>query len=242
MKKFYILLAILFVYSSFSFSSEFILQVKKLNQVVVTVQSQTQFNNTNYFQFYQLSGGQIHVNVKEKWTGTTLFNNYVNIPNNVQMYAELDNMGNLTILSSNPMTNNGTVGSVNYGNTGYYGNSGYNNGSWNNNGYNHNNHCGSTGNNSYNNNNNVTYNQFLNSLRNESFDSNRLKDASNYASKTNLSAQQIAEIAGTFTFDSYRLDFAKNAYNTCYDKNNYFLLKNTFTFTSYYNDLIEYTN
>ena len=57
-----------------------------------------------------------------------------------------------------------------------------------------------------------------------------------------MQAQQISEIAATFTFDSYRLDFAKAAYANCYDKANYFLLKNTFTFTSYYNDLIESVN
>jgi hypothetical protein len=237
MKKYYILSATLLILSSFAFSSEFILRVKKQEQVIVSVQSQTQTNTSNYFQFYQLPGGQTHIKVLDKWTGQTLFSNYVVIPTAYQVYAELDYSGTMNILSSTPMaTYNNQVGSVNYGNSGNnspwnYGNSG-NTGNW-----------GSWGNTSCNNTTNSnSYNQFLAALRNESFDSYRLKDAKRYVSKTMLSAQQISEIASTFSFDSYRLDFAKAAYNSCYDKTNYFLLKNTFTFTSYYNDLIDSIN
>ncbi len=235
MKKFYTIATMLLMCSHFAFSSEFTLRVKKQEQVVVTVQSQTQTNNTNYFQFFQIPSGQLYVNVTDKWTGQTLFSNYVTIPANYQVYAELDYAGNMSVLSSTPIYNNGNVGTVTYGNTG-------NNANWNNN---YGNHCGTAGTNNYpyyNNFNQVSYAQFLTSLKNESFDSYRLKDSKRYAAKTQLSAQQISEIAATFTFDSYRLDFAKAAYANCYDKANYFLLKNTFTFTSYYNDLIESVN
>ncbi|MNY59968.1 hypothetical protein D3C86_1964700 [compost metagenome] len=82
----------------------------------------------------------------------------------------------------------------------------------------------------------------MSSLRAESFDSNRLKSARAYAAKTNLSAYQVKEIAATFTFDNNRLDWAKTAYKNCYDRENYFLLRDSFTFVSNYNDLQDYVS
>lgn len=89
---------------------------------------------------------------------------------------------------------------------------------------------------------NQYFNQFLTILRKESFDSNRLKMATNYVNQRQLSAQQIKQIAKLFDFDSNRLQFAKDAYDNCYDQYNYFLLRDVFTFASNYNSLITYTN
>jgi len=197
------------------------------------------------YQFYNLYSGTTQVKVVDKLNGQVIFKNFLNIPEGVQLVAELDSYGTMTIVANNPLGytngwNNGNVGTVNYGNNGngYYGGN-----------YPNNNHCGTPypgtyqGDGYYNQGqtaNNQYFNQFVSSLRSESFDSNRLQNAKVYASKVNLSAKQVKEIAATFTFDSNRLDWAKAAYSSCYDKENYFLLRDAFTFSSSYSDLQDY--
>ena len=244
MKKIYFTFALVLLTCTLAHASELVLRVNRTGQFIVSASSQTQTNNINTYQFYNLYSGNTPVNVVEKMNGQVIFKNNLNIPDNTQLVAELDNYGTLTIVASYPLGNsnggwsgNGTIGTVNYGNNGngYYGG-----------GYQHN-HCGThpnyQGGGYYNqgqNTNNQYFNQFLSSLRSESFDSNRLQNAKVYASQMNLSANQIKDIAATFTFDSNRLDWAKAAYNSCYDKVNYFLLKETFTFSSSYSDLQSY--
>jgi hypothetical protein len=249
MKKIYFTFALVLLTCTLAHASEFILRVNRKGQFIVSASNQTQTNNINTYQFYNLYGGTTQVKVVDKLNGQVIFKNNLNIPDNVQLVAELDSYGTMTIVANNPIgyTNggygggwNGNVGTVNYGgnNGGYYG-GGYQN-----------NHCGTgtypnyQGDGYYNQgqtaNNSNYFNQFQSSLKSESFDSNRLQNAKVYATKVNLSAKQIKDIAATFTFDSNRLDWAKAAYSSCYDKENYFLLRETFTFSSSYSDLQDY--
>ncbi|MGV3612588.1 MAG: DUF4476 domain-containing protein [Fluviicola sp.] len=250
MKKIYFTFALVLLTCTLAHASELVLRVNRKGQFVVSASNQTQTSNINNYTFYNLYGGNTPVKIVEKSSGQIIFKNTVNIPDNTQLVAELDQFGNLTIVESNTLgynnggnggwSGNGNVGTVNYGNNG---NGNYGGG------YQHN-HCGTHPNNQgdgyYNqgqtNNSNLYFNQFLSSLRSESFDSNRLQNAKVYAAKTNLSASQIKDIAATFTFDSNRLDWAKAAYNSCYDKGNYFLLRETFTFSSSYSDLQDYVS
>lgn len=251
MKKIYFTFALVLFACTLAHASEFILRINRKGTFIVSASSQTQTNNVNTYQFYNLYGGTTQVRVVDKQTGQVIFKNNLNIPDGVQVVAELDYYGTMTILANNPLgyTNgnggwNDNIGTVNYGN----GNNGYYGGSYPN--YpNNGNHCGTPypgtyqGDGYYNQGqgaNNQYFNQFVASLKAESFDSNRLQNAKVYASKMNLSAKQIKEIAATFTFDSNRLDWAKAAYSSCYDKENYFLLRETFTFSSSYSDLQDY--
>ncbi|WP_343637844.1 DUF4476 domain-containing protein [Fluviicola sp.] len=251
MKKIYFTFALVLISCTLAHASELVLRVNRNGQFIVSASSQTQMNNVNTYRFYNLYGGNTQVKVVDKMSGQVVFKNNLNIPDNTQMVAELDSYGTLTIVANNPLgytnggwSGNGNVGNVNYGNNGngYYG-GGYYGGGY------QNNHCGTypnyQGDGYYNqgqSNNNQYFNQFLSSLKSESFDSNRLQNAKVYASKTNLSASQIKDIAATFTFDSNRLDWAKAAYNSCYDKGNYFLLRETFTFSSSYSELQDYVS
>jgi hypothetical protein len=258
MKKIYFTFALVLISCTLAHASELVLRVNRNGQFIVSASSQTQVNNVNNvnnvntYRFYNLYGGNTQVKVVDKMSGQVIFKNNLNIPDNTQMVAELDSYGTLTIVANNPLgysnggwNGNGNVGTVNYGNNG----NGYYGGSYYGGGY-QNNHCGTyptyQGDGYYNqgqtNNNNQYFNQFLSSLKSESFDSNRLQNAKVYASKTNLSASQIKDIAATFTFDSNRLDWAKAAYNSCYDKGNYFLLRETFTFSSSYSELQDYVS
>lgn len=218
------MIVIVFISSTLTFASDFFLTVNRSQQVVVEISNQQQTNNQNSFQFYNISTGAVVVKVYDEWTGYVYFQNTVNIPINYRVTAVLDNLGNMTIVSSQPLYgNSNTIGNVNYGN--------HHDGHHTNGKNNHNN---------YNTNKNKYFNQFVLQLKGESFDNNRLKTAKNYVLQNNLSADQIREIAVLFNFDNNRLEWTKAAYANCYDKGNYFLLKNTFSFESNYTKLVDY--
>lgn len=84
-----------------------------------------------------------------------------------------------------------------------------------------------------------SFNGFIRALNNESFDNNKLKMAQHYASSVVLTVQQIGQILQELSFDSNRLKFAKRAYNNCYDKYNYVLLRNNFKFSSNFENLMD---
>ncbi|MFN0200260.1 MAG: DUF4476 domain-containing protein [Bacteroidia bacterium] len=72
----------------------------------------------------------------------------------------------------------------------------------------------------------------LNSLQEEGIDNTRLKMAKQMTSMNCLSVAQIKEVANLFSFESSKLDYAKYAYAYCYDKGNYFMLNDIFSFSS----------
>jgi hypothetical protein len=70
-----------------------------------------------------------------------------------------------------------------------------------------------------------------------SFDDSKLTIAKQIASSNCLLASQIRDIMRLFAFESTRLEFAKFAYPFCYDKGNYFLVNDAFTFSSSIDEL-----
>lgn len=70
-----------------------------------------------------------------------------------------------------------------------------------------------------------------------SFDDTRLSIARQIASSNCLTAAQIRDIMRLFSFESTRLEFAKFAYPYCYDKGNYFMVNDAFTFSSSIDEL-----
>lgn len=228
MKKIY-LLALIGLLSSYSFSAELFIRVLRQGSHISTAYNQTQTNSTNIFRFYELPGGSVNIQITDQQSGFSVYNGSLSMNYNQRVVAELDQFGTFKIIQTinivttnwytsgpevityNPNQGNGFPGG-NYGNNGYYGN-------------------GS---------NDPSFQQFLTAVENETFDSKKLDMCKSYADKTQLSAQQIADISKKYGFDSNRLEWAKYAYAKCYDKANYFLLKSTFDFTSNYSALEEY--
>lgn len=230
MKKIYLLMLIGLL-TSYSHSAELFIRVLRQGSHVSTAYNQTQTNSTNIFRFFELPGGTTTIQITDQQSGMSVYTGSVNMNYNQRIVAELDQMGVFKIIQTiNIITTNWYTSSPetivynpNQGN-GFPGN-GYPNGGY-----------GNYGNGS----NDPAFQQFLTMLENESFDSKRLDQSKSYADKTQLSAQQIADINKKFSFDSYRLEWAKYAYAKCYDKANYFLLKSTFDFTSNYSALEDY--
>ena len=86
------------------------------------------------------------------------------------------------------------------------------------------------------------FNQALNQLKNESFDTSRLTLAKQIASGNMLTAAQITEICKLFSFENNALDFAKFAYQYCLDSNKYYLVNEAFKYDSSKRELNDYIN
>ncbi|MFM2268010.1 MAG: hypothetical protein RL757_1451, partial [Bacteroidota bacterium] len=81
----------------------------------------------------------------------------------------------------------------------------------------------------------------LASLRAENFDNKRVEKAK-FMIRGNalLTCAQICQMSRTFSFDNSRLDFAKFAYDFCFDKQNYFQVADTMQFENNKSSLMKY--
>lgn len=82
--------------------------------------------------------------------------------------------------------------------------------------------------------------ELVNRLINISFDNKRVQTAKNALKNNYYTAHQVKRILETFSFDTYRLDVAKYAYDVSYDKGNFFVVGDAFDFDSYADDLERY--
>ena len=78
------------------------------------------------------------------------------------------------------------------------------------------------------------------SISSKGFDDTRLSTAKQVAKANCLTTDQIQEIMAIFGFEESRLDFAKFAYDYCFDQNNYFNVSQGFSFDSSTEELNEY--
>lgn len=73
-----------------------------------------------------------------------------------------------------------------------------------------------------------------------SFESSKMQVARQAISSNYFTSRQVAELVRMMTFESSKLDLAKNAFHKTIDKQNYFILNDTFTFESSILDLNEF--
>ncbi len=225
-----ITLVIAISFALLSNASELFIRVNAQGEYFASAYNQTHYNRNNIFKFFDLPGGSTSIQIVNQHTNVLLYSGTISIKQNERVVAQIDGYGNLTIIQRLQIqelnwyttTTQNDVYTPHPGNP-YPGNNNPFPG--------HGNHGNSTNNN--------MFQQFLSSLKDE-MDGNKLTMAKNYSSQNSLSADQIARISKEFSFDGNRLEFAKHAYANCYDKNNYFLLKNTFSYTSNYNSLLKF--
>ena len=79
-----------------------------------------------------------------------------------------------------------------------------------------------------------------NTISKQSFDDTRLTIARQAISNRSLSTSQVRQLMDMFTFESTKLDFAKYAYQYVYDRNNYFMVNDGFTFSSTIDELNQF--
>ena len=80
------------------------------------------------------------------------------------------------------------------------------------------------------------------SIRSKTFSDSKMSLAKQVTRNNCLTAGQVKEIVALFDFESDRLDYAKFAYDFCYDPNNYFKVNDAFEFESTIEELDEYIN
>lgn len=84
------------------------------------------------------------------------------------------------------------------------------------------------------------FDNLRNSIGRLSFESSKMQVARQAIASNFFTSQQVAELIRLMTFESSKLDLAKAAYHKTIDRQNYFIINNTFTFESSIMDLNEY--
>ncbi len=84
------------------------------------------------------------------------------------------------------------------------------------------------------------FNQLKNIIGNLSFESSRLQVAKQALSVNTVTSYQVAELVRMMSFESSKLDLAKFAFHKTVDKQNYFILNDTFSFESSIMDLNDF--
>jgi hypothetical protein len=84
------------------------------------------------------------------------------------------------------------------------------------------------------------FNQYKSAIESESFSANKMEMAKQ-ASKC-FTVAQIKTVLDIFSFENDKLDFAKWAYSRCTDKDNYFTVNASLTYSSSKSELTKYIN
>ena len=84
------------------------------------------------------------------------------------------------------------------------------------------------------------FEQFKQTLKDESFDNTRTVIAKQTIAANYFSTAQVNEIVQLFSFENSKLDIAKYSYKYTVDKNNYFMLNDAFSFSSSKEELVRY--
>lgn len=84
------------------------------------------------------------------------------------------------------------------------------------------------------------YKSMLSTLKKESFDDTRLDLAKSFIQNIGINAAQINGFIKTFSFEKNKIEFAKYAYNKCIDKQNYYKVYDSFSFSSSKKEVSDY--
>lgn len=218
------LTAILSVGLTESKAAEFFVKINRTGQHTVLVNDQYQTNSTNVFRFFDLPTGTAAVKISDAGTGALVFDGTVNLGNNERVVTEMNQSGGLAIVSTSittytnwytetlqPSTNSQPV---------------------------------------------VMptppppppppamvgvspekFKEIVSAIKEQNVESYKLDKAKSITKKHQLSSQQVADICRLFGVESYKLDYAKFAYDYTADKDNYFVVGKVFKVASYSRDL-----
>ena len=84
------------------------------------------------------------------------------------------------------------------------------------------------------------FNQVLQSISKEWLESNKLKSATQIVKTNSLTSAQVKQLVLLFSFESNKLELAKQAYQNTVDKKNYFMINDVFSFNSSKDELARF--
>jgi hypothetical protein len=88
--------------------------------------------------------------------------------------------------------------------------------------------------------NDFDFSRVLQSISSESFDSNKMKSASQIISTNYFTSAQVLQMLQLFSFESNKLQLAESAYDKTVDKGNYYIINDVFSFSSSKDELARY--
>jgi hypothetical protein len=192
-----------------------------------------------------------------------VYDNTIFLKTNTQTTLSVNMFGNV-VINETPLGSGGWNG----GNNGGWNGGNNNNSNWNNNNqhqghdcdnkrgrghkkqkrcgndnsWNNNNGGWNNGNGGWNNSaiNDKSFYQLKQSIQNESFDDTKKSIALQAMRNNYFTSAQVKELVQLFTFESSKLDIAKQGYKNVVDKQNYFTVSDVFTFSSSKQELMQY--
>ncbi len=84
------------------------------------------------------------------------------------------------------------------------------------------------------------FRQVLQSIDKEWLETNKLKSATQIVRSNSLTSAQVKQLVLMFSFESNKLELAKQAYQNTVDKKNYYMLNDAFSFNSSKDELARY--
>ena len=211
--------------------AEVFIRIPEMGMFSVEIGDQRMSNSSGKFRFFDLKPGNNVISIYDK--NFLVYRTRINVRNNTRMVLDYFNYNGLYLLGTyNLRDNYGDVWNDTWNNP--YNNSNNNDGYWD--------PSDNFGNgNSYNDlMNDREFSSFLQMLKRQSFDDDKLNFLAPQLNSTSFNSNQIKLIMKEFSFDKNRLEFAKRAYKNCVDKRNYYLLNDAFDFDSYARQLNDY--
>ncbi len=87
---------------------------------------------------------------------------------------------------------------------------------------------------------NQSFAKAIQNVSSKGFDETKLSTAKQIIKTTCFTSEQIKTMLGTFGFEETKLDFAKFAYDYCFDTHNYYIINDVFGFDATIEELNEY--
>ena len=88
--------------------------------------------------------------------------------------------------------------------------------------------------------NDYDFQQLVSTINHMSFESSKMQGVKQALSSNQVTARQVEQLMQMMTFESSKLELAKFAYHRTIDKQNYYLLNDSFTFESSIQDLNDF--
>ena len=211
--------------------AEIFIRIPEQGYFTVEIGEQRMSNATGKFRFFDLNSGNNTISIYDR--NFLVYRTRINIRNNTRMVLDYFNYKGLYLLGTYNLRNNyGDIWNDTWNNP--YGNN--NGNSWDpyddyNSGYNNN--YGNVMN-------DRDFSSFLQMIKKQSFDDDKLAFLRSQLNRTSFTTAQVKSIMKQFSFDKNRLEFAKQAYKNCVDSRNYYQLYDVFDFQSYARELNKY--
>lgn len=210
-------------------NSEVFLRIPQNGNFSAEIEDQYMSNSSRKFRFFDMRAGTTTISIYEN--NYLVYRTRIYVKNNSRLVLDFFSDYGLYLLGNFPIQNQSY--GVNEWDDVWNNPYGIGNGNWNGN-WNGNNNGGNVLN-------NQEFNNFLYAIKkNASFDKDKIAMISTMIRSTNFTSLQVQAILKEMTFDGNRLIVAKQLYQNCVDRRNYYLVNEAFDFDSGRRELNDY--